>query len=269
MKLSFSTLACPTWTWEQIIDMAANTGYDGIEIRGIADEMFLPAVPQFHKQTIQRSLEQLASRNLLISSLDTSCSFHDAAGFDASVAEGKATIELAAELGCPFIRVFGDKVPDESRKDEVIERIVQGIQALARHCEGSGVSVLLETHGDFASPDNLMPVLTHVNSPHFGLVWDIGNTYLHYRDRNADFFHQTKHLIRHVHVKDFRLVNDTMQYCITGQGEAPIQEDVHLLKEGGYTGHLSLEWEKRWHPELQEPEMVVPQFVQFMRQWIS
>lgn len=62
MRLSFSTFACPTWTWEQIIDVAANAGYHGIEIRGIEDELFLPNARPFRSEHRQHSLEQPKGR---------------------------------------------------------------------------------------------------------------------------------------------------------------------------------------------------------------
>ena len=33
MKLAFSTLACPNWSWDLILDNAVRFGFDGIEIR--------------------------------------------------------------------------------------------------------------------------------------------------------------------------------------------------------------------------------------------
>lgn len=36
MKFSFSTLACPGYTWADIYSMAKDLGFDGIEVRGWA-----------------------------------------------------------------------------------------------------------------------------------------------------------------------------------------------------------------------------------------
>ena len=35
MKFSFSTLACPDYTWADIYSMAKDLGFDGIEVRGV------------------------------------------------------------------------------------------------------------------------------------------------------------------------------------------------------------------------------------------
>ena len=39
MKLSFSSLGCPGWSYEQLLDEAARDGYAGLEIRGVGGEM--------------------------------------------------------------------------------------------------------------------------------------------------------------------------------------------------------------------------------------
>ena len=45
--LSFSTLGCPQWSFEKIVQCAADNGYQGIEIRGIQDQLDLPKCPEF------------------------------------------------------------------------------------------------------------------------------------------------------------------------------------------------------------------------------
>ena len=44
---------------------------------------------------------------------------------------------------------------------------------------------------------------------------------------------------------------------------------LDLLVAGGYDGYAILEWEKRWIPTLQEPEIAFPQYVQKMREWLA
>lgn len=43
MKLSLSTLGCPGWSWNEIFATAKDLGMNGIEVRGVANEMFAPA----------------------------------------------------------------------------------------------------------------------------------------------------------------------------------------------------------------------------------
>src|SRR5665647_241021 len=117
MKISFSTLSCPKWSWTKVIDEASRMGYDGIEVRGIQDELYLPNLKPFMPENLDNTLKDLKERDLKICCLGTSCIFHDDSRFDASLKEGIATIDLAKDMGVPFIRVFGDEIPDIEKKD--------------------------------------------------------------------------------------------------------------------------------------------------------
>jgi len=65
----------------------------------------------------------------------------------------------------------------------------------------------------------------------------------------------------HVHVKDGRPRPDGASWdlVLMGEGEVPVLRSLRALRDGGYRGWLSVEWEKRWHPEIEEPEVALPQ----------
>ena len=42
----------------------------------------------------------------------------------------------------------------------------------------------------------------------------------------------------------------------------PVIQMLGLLAAGGYRGWISVEWEKRWHPEIAEPQVALPQHLQ-------
>jgi hypothetical protein len=46
---------------------------------------------------------------------------------------------------------------------------------------------------------------------------------------------------------------------------APLKDAAELLARDGYDGRYTLEWEKAWHPYIDEPEEVFPSFVATMR----
>ena len=72
--------------------------------------------------------------------------------------------------------------------------------------------------------------------------------------------------LKHVHIKDsIGYGEGKIKYVGLGKGEVPIAEALKLLKSINYKGYFSLEWEKKWHPELDEPEKVIPFYPQFMK----
>jgi sugar phosphate isomerase/epimerase len=60
---------------------------------------------------------------------------------------------------------------------------------------------------------------------------------------------------------------DGWQLTLLGQGEVPVREMLDLLDRGGYQGWISVEWEKRWHPEIEDPELALPQHIELLRAW--
>jgi sugar phosphate isomerase/epimerase len=266
MKLSFSTLSCPDWNWETVLDNAQRLGYAGIEVRGADGEMYLPKAQPFLPRNQAQTLAELKRRGLVLTDLGSSVSFHDPDKWEASLQEGKDYIDLAAQLGVPYVRVFGDRVPDRGRAEETIALVVRGYRELCAYIGDRDVMILMETHGDFPDLDLLRPVFEGVSDPRLGMLWDIEHVFKRYGTDTTAFFTWAAPYIRHVHIKDTRTQPDgSFRLCGIGEGDVPIREDVALLRGIGYAGFLSLEWEKKWVPHLEEPEVVIPHYIQFMR----
>src|SRR5439155_369013 len=50
------------------------------------------------------------------------------------------------------------------------------------------------------------------------------------------------------------------RYVLTGTGDVPVKRQIAALAKIGYRGFFSFEWEKRWHPEIEEPEVAIEQY---------
>jgi hypothetical protein len=44
---------------------------------------------------------------------------------------------------------------------------------------------------------------------------------------------------------------------------------VRVLAKNGYKGYYCFEWEKRWHPEVEEPEVAFPHYAKTMRDYLA
>ena len=94
MKLAFSTLGCPDWSWEQILKNAKEMGFDGFEIRSLEGEMRPERMARFMPGQQQDTLRDLKNVGLAITDIGTSATFHDPAGYDAAVEEGRMAVML-------------------------------------------------------------------------------------------------------------------------------------------------------------------------------
>jgi len=262
MKLAFTTLGCPGWSFAKILDEAEKMGFSGIEIRGIEDKMLAEEMTPFFAENKAVTLAALKDHNLEIIGFGSSVQFDDAGKFESAVAEGKRAIDVCSFMGIPAIRIFGNKILPGETETGMIARVTRGAGILAVYGEDKGVRVVLETHGDFNTLERIGAIFDKVNNNNFRLLWDVGNTDVIYGDNFMEFYRPMKDLISHTHFKDYK--RETHKHCRIGEGQVPIKAIARQLVADGYNGYFTLEWEKKWHPELPEAEIAFPEFIQIM-----
>jgi sugar phosphate isomerase/epimerase len=269
--IAFSTLGCPAWTWKQILDAADRLGYAAIELRGIAGEMDLPKVPELSGARLAQTKKDLAALGIVVSDLGASAHMHekDPAARAAQLDEGRRFIDLAQAMGVKYVRMFGDKIPEGEPKEEVMTRIVDGFQQMAAYAKPAGVTVLIESHGDFTHSNDLETILTRVGTPQFALLWDAHHSFVAGHEKPADTYAKLGRWVRHTHLKDSKPEGSDRRYVLLGAGEVPVKEQVRVLASSGYEGFYCLEWEKKWHPEIEEPEAAFPQYAKVMGGYLA
>jgi len=266
MKLAFSTLGCPSWGLEEVARTAAGFGYEGIELRALGGSLNLLERPEFQPSVIQRTRAFLADHNLSVCCVDTSCSF-DAIEQKArrEMVEMAARYgELAAALGASLIRVFPNEIPKGATREETRDRIAASLREAAQRMPDN-VRVGLETHGDFARGSTAAEIIRLADNPKLTIIWDAANSFAA-GDSTAESARAVRPFLTHVHLRDARPQNDRQHWrpVLAGRGLVPLAEVVRLLDEANYDGYISFEWEKYWHPEIEGPEVALPDFVAAM-----
>ena len=261
MKYGFSTLVCPGWQWDEIVSAAADLGFDGVELRGIGKDVYLPTAKLFDADKLPVIKNDLARTGLQIPCLSTGACLSACDGQKESIAEAIAYIDLAAALGVPFIRVLADRdpAPNESAVDEAALR--DNLQTLLPLAQEKGVSILIESNGIFADSARLRAFCESIAHPALGVLWDVHHPFRFFQENPTDTFANLKAFIRHVHVKDSVIADGALQYRMLGRGDVPLPEIMRVLKHNGYSGFVILEWVKRWNMALEEPGIVLPHFI--------
>lgn len=265
VKLSFSTLGCPDWSFDKIIEVAAKNGYKAIEIRGIQRELDLPKCPEFkNAEAIKLTNQKIKDKNLQIIDLGSSANLHfiDAQKRQENMDHAKSFIDLAYKIDCPFIRVFPNDLPKEQDQQKTIDLIISNLIKLGEYSKGSKVKVLLESHGKVLYKDVLLKIMQATNNHNVGLIWDIWNMWSVTKESPTEVYQLLKKYILHTHIKDGVFENGKPKYVLLGQGISPLKEAISLLQKGGYKGYYSFEWEKTWHPEIENPEIAIPHYAE-------
>jgi sugar phosphate isomerase/epimerase len=266
--LSFSTLGCPDWSFDTILDFAADNDYNGIEIRGIKRELDLLKCPEFSsKENIKSTRKRVEDKKIKIVDLGSSAQMHHLKGpeRDKNMDDAKRFIELAQQLNCPYIRVFPNIFPKGPERDEITHQIVRSLQELGNYAKGTGVKVLMETHGELVLSTDIESIMKSVNHPDVGLVWDVVNMWSVTKEPPAQVYTRLKKYIHHTHIKDLVFINNKEEYVLLGKGTTPIFEAIDLLAKNLFKGYFSFEWEKLWHPEIAAPEIALADYPKAMK----
>jgi len=269
--IAFSTLGCPKWPWTRVLEQAAANGYVGIELRGIEGEMDLTKRPELTGTRLAQSLKDLDALGLRVSDLGASSRMHEADPKvrAAQLDEGKRFIDLAHQMKVPYVRVFGDKIPPGDTKAAAMARVIDGLRTLGAHAKGSNVAVIIESHGDYTDSPTLLELLKGAAMPNVALLWDAHHTFVAGKEDPATTYKALGSYIRHTHLKDSKPAEkDGVQYVLTGTGTVPVKETVNVLVKNGYKGLYCFEWEKAWHPEIEEPEVSFPHYAETMRGYL-
>ena len=264
-RIAFSTLAFPDADLATAVSLGRSWGYAGVELRLIDGELIDPAMPAESRARVKRTL---ASAGLPAVAVDSSIRL---TGEDPGPGL-RQFLELASDWEAPLVRVFGGALPgDEPGRRARLEAAARVLGEAAPAAERLGVAIGLETHDAFSASAVVAELLALVDSTAVGAVWDSHHPH-RMGERAADVWANLGPRILLAQVKDARPDagrDDGWQLVLLGDGEVPVRDMLDLLSAGGYQGWLSVEWEKRWHPEIAAPEVALPQHLAMLRGWVK
>lgn len=267
MKLAFSTLGCPNWELPQITKAAQRLGFDAVELRALGGSLDLLSRPEFAVEEIANTRRYFDQEGIKICCVDTSCSFHSVNAQERSdqVDAAIAHASLAAQLGAPLIRVFPDKIQAGAGREQTRDFIAESLQQIAQQMPNE-VCVALETHGDFARTEAAAEIVTLANHPNVKLIWDVANSLAAGDSIEVAARTVQPHLV-HIHLRDARPIPESEYWLpvLVGQGNVSFAETLAVIEKSQYDAYVSFEWEKYWHPEIEEPDVALPNFINAVR----
>jgi sugar phosphate isomerase/epimerase len=263
-RIAFSTLAFPDADLATALSLGRSWGYAGVELRLIDGELIDPAMSAQARAQVKRTL---VAAGLSAVAVDTSIRL---TGEDPGT-ELRRFLELASDWEAPLVRVFGGELPSEGpARRAQLEAAARMLAEAAPAAERLGVGIGVETHDSFSASAVVAELLALVDSAAVGAVWDSHHPH-RVGERAVDVWANLGRRILLAQVKDARpdpMREDGWQLVLLGEGEVPVRDMLDLLSDGGYQGWVSVEWEKRWHPEIAEPEVALPQHLAVLGSWM-
>ena len=221
--------------------------------------------PKENIDNIEESIKESQSHNLRIACFSIGNDFviRDRKKWNKQVEYVKWGIETAACLGAPVLRVFGGSAKEGITYEQAKPWIIEGFRKVAKTAEKEGVTMAMENHGQFSGKiSQIREILKGVDSKNMRACLDTGNFF----GSDEDPTEAVKMLAQdtaHVHLKDVKVFNKVVEgsySSILGKGikAVPLGEGAvdfvtifNCLKDAGYKGVLSLEYEARNYPVIE------------------
>lgn len=257
IKLAFSTVACPEWTLEEVARKAQEMGYAGVELRTLgAGSTALASDPALTDPAKAAGIFKATGIEPVC--LSTSIALNHKSESDARAAawEAQEAIQLAAAIGCSFVRLFGYEVKPGDSRQSAMQTIAHYVSTLLDQAGRLGVQVLLENGGSFNKAKEWWWLFNIVDNPMLGLCWNVANAAAGGEPPSVSV-PTLNQRIRLAKVKD-TLVGEGSGFVPLGEGTVGVQHFVRRLIGIGYDGYITVEWDRLWLPSLAPAEEYLP-----------
>ncbi len=235
-------------TLEGFLEKAAELDFDGVELTSY-----------YFKDTSPAFLRRLRARAFALgldvagTSVGNNFCLPPGPARDKQIENVKKWVDHSEALGAPVIRIFaGGKQKDQSDAD-AHKVLVETIEECCAYAGEHGIFLALENHGGpTATAESTLKILRDVKSPWFGANLDTGN--FHSADPYAEMAAIAPYALT-THAK--------VEVSAAGQKAQPADfpRIVKILREAGYRGYLSIEYEAR-----EDPLTALPRHVKAIRE---
>ncbi|MBP7482947.1 MAG: sugar phosphate isomerase/epimerase [Lacunisphaera sp.] len=246
-RRSISTLGCPEYSLEQVLDLAKRHRLDAVEIRALSNTIDVPAVLAAAYGTPAVLAERMQSAPAPIVSLDTSLKLADNRQADRD--DFLKFVPWAEACGVPWLRAFdGGKNADAATHQAMADTVAWWRAERKKH--GWKADLMIETHDALFTAASIKQFLAL--APGTAILWDSQHTWRNGSEAPLDTWRAIKSHVVHIHVKDSisqPSAKHPFSYVLPGEGEFAMPP-LRAALAAEFTGCVSLEWEKLWHPYL-------------------
>jgi len=272
MKISGHTMGTPEYTVSEALELFARLGLDGAEI--VVQDGYRSGIPSSlpidEVESIARQAKRLGVEIIALTPYNSYFNDLDDGVRNNEIDALEKVINAARVLGAKYIRIYagnyaqGDTDPNGLKR----QRLIEAMREIGDKAKAAGVFLVMENHFNTmtVSASQTRSLAAEINHPAVGILYDQVNLTFTCNEDYREAIALQKEFIRFVHVKDMIFTSDDRSFVssdvsrpaederkvrskIVGEGTIPWPDILTELKTMGYDGWLSLEYERRWHPQ--------------------
>ena len=245
-------------TVEDSIKKAKEMGFDAVEVTTINGN---PEEQKAMAESIRKTADEL-DMLIICYTVGGEIYHEESDATNAEIERLKGHVDLAVILGAPVMRHNGasklGKTGCNRSYDLLLPKLADAVRAVTEYAETKGIKTCVENHGFInQDSDRMERLFNAVNHDNFGLLVDFANFNCADEDPAIATSRVAPYAF-HVHVKD-QIVSDTLLTGETGaglsraaryiyakplgEGTIPLERCLTIMKNWGYDGYYSLEYE--------------------------
>lgn len=271
MKIAGHTMGTPEYTVTEAIALFRRIGIDGAEIvvqdgyhSGISTACTAEELEQIKKCAEENGIEIccLTPYNSYFNDLNDELRNAEIDGLS-------RVIDACAYLGAHYIRIYGGNLVagDNDRIPERRARLVEAMRLLGDRAAAKDVTLVIENHFNTmcVSARESASMIEEINHPNVRILYDQANLSFTEKEDYEEAIAIQQQYVAYMHVKDLvfkegvAFTSDEVSHPeeskrnvytrIVGEGVIAWPEILKLVRKHGYDGWLSMEYERRWHPD--------------------
>jgi len=270
-KIAGHTMGTPEYTVCEAIELFGKIGADGVEI--IVQDGYISGIPCDCSSDLLAEIKKCAEDNhidiICLTPYNSNFNSLDENVRQEEIGAIKKVIGYCDYLGARYIRIYGGNLVagDTENISAKREYLIQSLRYLGDLAAKKGVTLVVENHFNTmaVSAKDSAALIRDVNHKAVRILYDQANLTFTENEDYEDAIRIQQRYVSYMHVKDLVFQegksfassdvarpNDAERNVYTrivGEGVIKWPEILKMVKEQGYDGWLSLEYERRWHPE--------------------
>lgn len=265
------TMGTPEYTVCEAIELFHKIGADGAEI--VVQDGYRSGLPTKSSKEILEQVKLCAKENHIQIVALTPYNSHfnslDETVRRKEIAAIEDVIGYCEYLGAKYIRIYGGNLAagDTERLAERWDKLVESLRKLGDKAAAKGVTLVVENHFNTmaVSAKQGAKLIQDVDHPSVRILYDQANLTFTENENYEEAIRTQQQYVAYMHVKDLvfkqgvaftssdvarpKEEERNVYTRIVGEGVLDWPEILRRVKAYGYDGWLSLEYERRWHPD--------------------
>lgn len=266
------TMGTPEYTVTEALELFHRIGLEGAEI--VVQDGYRSGIPEDcpreRLREIREVSKRLGIRIICLTPYNSRFNDPDEAVRNRDMDGIRRVIGYAGYLGAEYIRIYGGNFAagDRDETGEKLENLIRSMRILGDEAGEAGIKLVIENHFNTmtVSAAESIGLSRKINHPSVGILYDQANLTFTQKEDYREAIPLQAEKIYYMHVKDLAFKGEDRKFVssdvshpkeeernvvtrIVGEGCLDWPAILKMVKEHGYEGWLSLEYERRWHPD--------------------